>query len=135
MGNRAACRDILLRAGDTTAGPDERDAPSVSPKRRVTLADENVDGITEEQLRELIDAHGAALTLYARTWCNFPDDALQEALIDLLRQDPFPEQPAAWLFTTVRRRAMNLTRGERCRSEHQRRAAEQRDSWFVDEQD
>jgi len=94
-----------------------------------------VERIDTETLRRLIDAHGAALTLYARQWCRAPDDALQEALIDLLRQRPVPERPAAWLFKTVRRRAMNLARGERRRVEHHREAGRQREAWFVDDVD
>ncbi len=93
----------------------------------------DVEHIDTERLQALIDAHGAAVTLYARQWCNAPEDALQESLIELLRQDPIPDCPAAWLFKTVRRRAMNLARGERRRVKHQRRAGRQRDAWFVDE--
>ena len=88
--------------------------------------------IDTEQLQQLIDEQGAALVLYARQWCNAPEDALQEALIDLLRQDPVPRHPVGWLYKTVRRRAMNLARGERRRAKYQRRAGEQREAWFVD---
>lgn len=91
----------------------------------------DVERIDTERLRQVIDAHGAALTLYAYQWCNAPEDVLQEALIELLRQDPVPDHPAAWLFKTVRRRAMNFARGERRRVEHQRRAGRQRQRWFL----
>ncbi|HBO42497.1 MAG TPA: sigma-70 family RNA polymerase sigma factor [Planctomycetaceae bacterium] len=91
----------------------------------------DVERIDAEQLQALIDAHGAALVLYARQWCNAPEDALQESLVELLRQNPAPHHPAAWLFKTIRRRAMNLSRGERRRSEHHRRAGRQRETWFV----
>ena len=90
--------------------------------------------IDSNGLQQLIDSHGAALKLYARQWCNAPDDALQEALIELLRQSPVPDHPTAWLFKTIRFRAMNFSRGERRRSEHHRRASEQRDEWFIEEQ-
>lgn len=93
----------------------------------------DVQRIDTERLKQLIDAHGAALALYARQWCQAPEDALQEALIELLRQDPVPDHPAAWLFKTVRRRAMNLARGERRRAEHHRRAGRQRQGWFLDD--
>ena len=93
-----------------------------------------MERIDTEALQALIDSHGPALTLYARQWCQAPEDALQEALIDLLRQSPAPEHPVAWLFTTIRRRAMNLTRGERRRHEHQRQACQQRDEWFIDDE-
>ncbi|MBC8868868.1 MAG: sigma-70 family RNA polymerase sigma factor [Planctomycetes bacterium] len=87
--------------------------------------------IDTQRLGELIDTHGAALTLYARQWCRSPEDALQEALIDLLRQTPVPNHPIAWLYKTVRRRAMNLARAERRRVKHHRQACEQRKSWFL----
>ena len=91
--------------------------------------------IGAEQLRALVDAHGAALTLYARQWCHAPEDAVQEALIELLREDPAPDHPLAWLFTTVRRRSMNLARGERRRMERHRRASEETVPWFCEDQD
>ncbi len=94
---------------------------------------DQVNRIDGEQLQRLIDAHGASLALYARQWCRSPEDALQEALIDLLRQEHAPNHPVAWLFNTVRRRAMNLARGERRREEHQRRAGQERQPWFVDD--
>jgi RNA polymerase sigma-70 factor (ECF subfamily) len=94
-----------------------------------------VGKIGAEQLRALVDAHGAALTLYARQWCHAPEDALQEALIELLREDPAPDHPLAWLFTTVRRRSMNLARGERRRTERHRRAREDSVSWFCEDRD
>ena len=87
--------------------------------------------IDTQELRQLLDAHGAALLLYARQWYRAPEDALQEALIDLLRQTPAPRYPVAWLFTTIRRRAMNLARGEQRRARHQRQAAAERAWWFV----
>jgi RNA polymerase sigma-70 factor (ECF subfamily) len=91
--------------------------------------------IDEHQLRRLFDAHGAALALYARQWRHDPEDALQEAFIDLWRQAPAPDQPAAWLFKTVRRRAMNQARAEQRRAAHHRRAGEQRESWFYSEEE
>ena len=97
------------------------------------LGDDHVKNLDAATLDALIDAHGAALVLYARQWCRAPEDAVQEGLIDLVRQDPAPEKPAAWLYTTVRRRAMNLARAEGRREKHQRQAGEQRQAWFVPE--
>ena len=79
--------------------------------------------------------HGAALLLYARQWYWVPEDALQEALIDLLRQAPVPRHPVAWLFTTIRRRAMNLARAEQRRTRHQRKAAAEQATWFLSDDD
>jgi RNA polymerase sigma factor (sigma-70 family) len=71
-----------------------------------------VTHISHQQIERLIDEHGAALVLYARQWCSDPDDAVQEAFIELLRSLTVPDDPTAWLFTTTKRRAMNQTRGE-----------------------
>lgn len=115
-----------MRAGSDAEPPEIH---SVEPRLPQERAD--VERITPDRLRQLVDAHGAALTLYAHQWCLAPEDALQEALIELARQSPAPDHPVAWLFTTVRRRAQNLARGEICRMQHHRRAAEQREAWFV----
>lgn len=92
-----------------------------------------MERIDSEWLRQVIDAHGAAMTLYARQWCNAPEDALQQALVDLVRQQRVPEQPVAWLFQAVRRRAMNWARGERRRAEYHRRASEGQEGWFLED--
>ncbi len=93
--------------------------------------DDHVTQTETEQLRTLIDAHGRALALYARQWCSDPDDALQEALIELLRQSTAPDNPVGWLYKTVRRRAQNMARSEKRRAKHQRRAGEQRELWSL----
>lgn len=82
-----------------------------------------------------MDRHGAALSLYARQWCHAPEDAVQEALIELLRQVHVPDNPVAWLYKVVRCRAMNLARSEHRRAGHQRRAGEQRARWFMPAED
>jgi RNA polymerase sigma-70 factor (ECF subfamily) len=87
------------------------------------------------ELKQLLATHGGALLLYARQWHRDPDDALQEALVDLLRLDAAPDHPVAWLFTTIRRRAMNLARAEQRRDRHQREAAAQRPAWFVEQRE
>ncbi len=91
--------------------------------------------IDEEYIQKLIDAHGGALTLLARQSCRAPEDALQEALIELARQDPIPDNPVAWIYAVVRRRAMNLGRAENRRRKHHRQAGQQRESWFLPSDD
>ena len=60
-----------------------------------------------ERLRRLIDRLAAALELYARQWCDEPEDVVQEAFVKLAEQPATPLNPAAWLFRTVRNRAIN----------------------------
>ena len=40
----------------------------------------------QELLSRLLDEHGAALVLYAQQWSRSPEDVVQEAFIQLMRQ-------------------------------------------------
>jgi RNA polymerase sigma factor (sigma-70 family) len=82
-------------------------------------------------LQKIFDDYGPALLLYARQWCVHPEDALQEALLELFRQKKSPDDPVAWLFRAVRFRAMNLSRAESRRRNYQQQAASQGEPWFV----
>ncbi len=82
------------------------------------------------QIRHLFDRHGASLVLYARQWCRYPDDAVQEAFLDLIDESIAPDVPVAWLFKVVKRKAMNLARAEQRRSKYQQRASQPEDAWF-----
>ena len=42
-----------------------------------------------------------------REWCLNADDVVQQALIELAGIGTVPENPLAWLFTAVRRRAIS----------------------------
>ncbi len=86
--------------------------------------------ITESQLRAIVERYGRGLTLFARQWCGNPDDALQEALIDLCKLPQLPESVPAWLFQVVRNKALTQSRSERRRANHQSSAAEQKQAWF-----
>ncbi len=72
-----------------------------------------------EQLQRLVDRQSAALVLFASQWTDAPDDCVQEALVRLIRQDPPPRDPAAWLYRVVRNEAFNQARrqGRRRRRE------------------
>lgn len=63
-------------------------------------------------LQELFSNLSHALVLYARGWCKTPEDAVQEAFIDLAHCSPEPASPKAWLYTTTRRKAQNIARAE-----------------------
>jgi RNA polymerase sigma factor (sigma-70 family) len=67
------------------------------------------------------------LGLYARQWCQAPDDVVQQALIELAGCPEPPDSPVAWLFAAVRRRAISRGRSDRTRSAHERAAARE---WF-----
>jgi RNA polymerase sigma factor (sigma-70 family) len=78
----------------------------------------------------MYEQHGAALVLYARQWCNAPDDALQEAMLELAKLPEQPRDMLAWIYTTTKRRAMNIARAEQRRARHHAIASEQREQWF-----
>jgi RNA polymerase sigma factor (sigma-70 family) len=71
---------------------------------------------------QLLDQHGAALALYAAQWSPSPDDCVQEALIELARTRPLPDQPVAWVYRVVKCRALNSARAQRRRTEREQTA-------------
>ena len=68
--------------------------------------------------------HGAALVLYARAWCDSPEDVVQEALLRLVSQRQRPERLVPWLYRVVRNGAISAARRRRRRRERERRASE-----------
>lgn len=86
---------------------------------------------TARRLADLLAAHGPALVLFARPWCDCPEDAVQDAFCRLAGLRAWPDDPAAWLFRAVRNRAIDLGKAERRR--HRREAAAARpDGWFAE---
>lgn len=79
--------------------------------------------MSPELLGRLVDAHAAALVLYARQWCSAPEDVVQDAFVKLVSQRPTPRSPAAWLFRVVRNAALSAGRAERRRRRHESQAA------------
>jgi RNA polymerase sigma-70 factor (ECF subfamily) len=79
----------------------------------------------------LIDAHTGPLVLYARQWCDAPEDAVQEAFLKLVRQGRPPQDPVAWLYRVVRNGALDAAR--RARRRRRRESAAARPvRWFVE---
>lgn len=76
------------------------------------------------EIRELLDSLSPALRLFASQWCRSPDDAVQEAFIDLIEASNWPENPRAWLYTVTRNKAKNIGRADIRRENRQHTAAE-----------
>ena len=83
-----------------------------------------------ELLGRLLDEQAAALVLYARQWCDAPEDVVQEAFIKLAGLGSLPENAAAWLYRVVRNGAISASRSARRRQQHERTAAERGHVWF-----
>lgn len=84
-----------------------------------------------QELARLIDTQAPALILYARQWCETPEDVVQQALLDLVTQRQPPHEVVGWLYRVVRNGAIDAGRSQRRR---QRREAEVARSarWFVE---
>ena len=83
-----------------------------------------------ERLGMLIDRLAAALELYARQWCDEPEDVVQDAFVKLASQPATPLNPAAWLFRTVRNGSINAGIAKRRRRRHEADAAAEVPAWF-----
>jgi RNA polymerase sigma-70 factor (ECF subfamily) len=80
-------------------------------------------------VRDILATQGAALELFARGWCDTPEDVVQETLLQLARQRPLPERPVAWMYRAVRRRALTSARAATRRRKHEAAAGAKVD-WF-----
>ena len=74
----------------------------------------------EAQIEALVHTRLPDLVLFAKQWKQSPaEDVVQEAFLKLMKQKVFPDNPVAWLYTTVR----NLSNNE-YRSHHRRKRRE-----------
>jgi RNA polymerase sigma factor (sigma-70 family) len=88
------------------------------------------DAVGPELLGRLLDRHAAALGLFARQWCDSPDDVVQEAFIELAGQSSLPDDAAAWLYRVVRNKAISARRSVERRQRHEAEAAGERPAMF-----
>jgi RNA polymerase sigma factor (sigma-70 family) len=85
--------------------------------------------MTARLLADLIVSHAAALALFARQWCDSPEDAVQDAFCKLVRQSTPPEDVVAWLFKVVRTTAIDRGRADRRRAKREAVSAKP-ERWF-----
>ena len=90
--------------------------------------------ITADILTRFLDEHSAALLLYARQWCDAPEDVVQEAVLQLMRQPTAPENITGWMYHVVRNLALNASRSSRRRARREAAAA-CREPWFSPSED
>jgi RNA polymerase sigma-70 factor (ECF subfamily) len=83
-----------------------------------------------ELLGRLLNERAAALELYARQFCDCPEDIVQESLIDLARQVVLPVDTVAWLYRVVRNKAISASRAGNRRKKHELDAVAGRQNWF-----
>lgn len=79
----------------------------------------------------LVEEHAPALILYARTWCDTPEDVVQEALVQLVRQQSPPATVLPWLYRVVKNGALSARRASNRRRNHEAAAAWRGEPWFA----
>ena len=84
-----------------------------------------------QELSRLIDTQAPALTLYARQWCDAPEDVVQQAFLDLVRQPILPRDVTPWLYRVVRNGAIDAARSQRRRLRREMELARST-RWFVE---
>ncbi len=82
-----------------------------------------MERIGPDILGRLFDEHAGALLLFARQWCDAPEDIVQDAFASLARQKRVPERVVPWLYTVVRNGAISASRKSRRRRRREERAA------------
>lgn len=87
--------------------------------------------MSPQEFARLIDDHAGSLVLYARQWCDAPEDTVQEAFLKLAAQEQTPRDVRAWLFRVVRNAAIDAARGAR-RRERREAAVARPLRWFVE---
>ena len=86
--------------------------------------------LSPEAVTRLWDEHSTPLVLYARQWCDGPEDVVQEAFLLLVRQVVAPDNCVGWLYRVVRNRAINAARSRGRRARRETAAAERGEPWF-----
>jgi RNA polymerase sigma-70 factor (ECF subfamily) len=83
-----------------------------------------------EWIGRLIDRHAGALVLFARQFCDAPEDVVQEAFLKLASLERPPDNPAAWLFRVARNGAVDASLAARRRRRRESEAAARSTAWF-----
>ena len=86
--------------------------------------------LSPEAVTQLWDEHSTALALYARQWCDGPEDIVQEAFLLLVRQAVAPDNSVGWLYRVVRNRAINAARSRGRQARRETAATKRGEPWF-----
>lgn len=82
-------------------------------------------------LDSLFRQHAPVLQLYARQWCDTPEDVVQEGLVRLAMVADLPDDPVGWLFRVVRNRAIEVSRTADRRRRRETAIAQKQRLWFT----
>ncbi|MDX1961846.1 MAG: RNA polymerase sigma factor [Pirellulales bacterium] len=110
--------------------PSRSELPSLAPAASSQSLPTIPSCWTGEELAAIWDAQHLGLILYARQWCQTPEDVAQESFWQLACLAERPQDPTAWLYRAVRNRAISALRGEIRRRQHEANYAQSRPEWF-----
>ncbi len=95
--------------------------------------------IDPDILGRLFDEHAGSMVLFARQWCDAPEDIVQDAFVMLARQKAVPDRVVPWLYRVVRNGAITAARRTHRRRRREERAAGveamRHDPWFASTDD
>jgi len=86
--------------------------------------------IDDTTLIGLIEQHAAALALWARPWCDDPENTVQAAFARLAVAHPAPREPVPWLYRVVKHAALDTAKADRRRRNREQRVAGP-ECWFA----
>jgi RNA polymerase sigma factor (sigma-70 family) len=89
-----------------------------------------MSAVDPELVGRLFEEHASVLELYARQWCDSPQDIVQEAFLKLFRQQVPPQNVVAWLYRVVRNEAVTAARVRFRKQKHETIRAAAAGSWF-----
>jgi RNA polymerase sigma factor (sigma-70 family) len=84
-----------------------------------------------DDLAPLLDRHGPPLILYARQWCDAPEDVVQEVFLKLVSLHQPPSAVVPWLYRVVRNAALDAGKSARRRQRREEKAARSV-RWFIE---
>ncbi len=94
------------------------------------VVSEPMSPIDPTSFEDLLERYGRALVLYARQFCDEPEDVVQEAFLKLAERSSLPENPGAWLFRVVRHQAISSARATWRRKKREEAVAARCEPWF-----
>ncbi|MGD2174170.1 MAG: sigma-70 family RNA polymerase sigma factor [Candidatus Brocadiaceae bacterium] len=94
------------------------------------MSEDSTERDMRDLLGRLLERHGRALELFARQYCDSPEDVVQYALLKLVQQKKRPDRVLPWLYKVVRNRAISVSRSASRRRRRERTASQNEREWF-----
>lgn len=83
----------------------------------------------QARIFSLLQENQHGWVLYAKSWNpQHAEDLLQDALVRLLQETPFPENPKAWVYRVIRNRAVDLHRKREKQENYVQKKSQE--NWF-----